>query len=208
MKDVEFVQARKALEARSKQLKMEGKSKKQTPQRLQQFNEVFNILYMEICSESWSPKKWLGRCSTYQRWWRNSTLRIFWTTELNKTCGGTSNASSLKPITLATQDGPDEGEPVFVYNVYRKKRPNSMLFAEAPFYLSINYSKDSGKCWFKTSAMGVNKLNSLIITKVNKAGLNEKRRLTNHSAWNKTLTKRTFPPLTSCSLQVNVMFNG
>ena len=35
---------------------------------------------------------------------------------------------------------------------------------------------------FKAGAMGVNKLNSLMKTMANKAGLDEKRRLTNHSA--------------------------
>ena len=53
---------------------------------------------------------------------------------------------------------------------FREKRPNSMLTTKAPFYLSMSYSKDSGRCWFKASAMGANK-----------AGLDERRQLTNHS---------------------------
>ena len=64
----------------------------------------------------------------------------------------------------------DERNPTFVYKIYHKKRPNSMLTTEASFYLSINYSKDSGRCWFKAGAMGINK-----------AGLKERPRLTNHS---------------------------
>ena len=60
--------------------------------------------------------------------------------------------------------------PHLFYKIYRKKRPNSMLTTEASFYLSINYSKDSGRCWFKTGAVGVNK-----------AGLEERPWLTNHS---------------------------
>ena len=43
---------------------------------------------------------------------------------------------------------------------------------------------------FKAGAMGVNKLNSLMKTMANKAGLDEKRRLTNHSA-RKTMIKKT-----------------
>ena len=42
---------------------------------------------------------------------------------------------------------------------------------------------------FKAGAMGVNKLNSLMKTMANKAGLDEKRRLTNHSA-RKTMIKK------------------
>ena len=57
-----------------------------------------------------------------------------------------------------------------------------MLTTEAPFRLSISYSKYSGRCSFKAGAMGINKLNSSMKTMANKAGLDEKRRFTNHSA--------------------------
>ena len=70
----------------------------------------------------------------------------------------------------------DERNPTFVYKIYHKKRPNSMLTTEASFYLSINYSKDSGRCWFKAGAVGVNK-----------AGLEERPWLTNHSTRKTTL---------------------
>ena len=55
--------------------------------------------------------------------------------------------------------------------------------ADSPFYLGINHTKDplSKKTWFKSSAMGVNKLNSLMKTMAQKAGL-ESQRLKNHSA--------------------------
>lgn len=92
------------------------------------------------------------------------------------------NIRSVKPKTFATQDGPDETNPVSVYKICGEKRPTSILTTEAPFYPSINYSKDPGGCWFKASAMAVNKLNSLRKTMVNKSGLDEKRRLTNHNA--------------------------
>ena len=39
-----------------------------------------------------------------------------------------------------------------------------MQTVEAPYYLGINHSKDSSKCWFKGSPMGVNKLTSLMKT--------------------------------------------
>ena len=76
---------------------------------------------------------------------------------------------SVKPKAFTTQDGPVERNPVFVYKIYREKRPNSMLTVEAPFYLSINYSNNSDKFWFKTSAVRLNKLNLLLRTMANKA---------------------------------------
>ena len=64
----------------------------------------------------------------------------------------------------------NERNPVFVYKIYHERRPNSMLTTRALSYLSINCLKDSGRCWFKASAMGVNK-----------AGLDERWRLMNQS---------------------------
>ena len=92
------------------------------------------------------------------------------------------NIRSVKPKVFTTQDGPVERNAAFVYKIYREKRPNSVLTVEALFYLSINYSKNSDKCWFKTSAVRLNKLNLLMRTMANKAKLDEKRRLTNQSA--------------------------
>ena len=53
---------------------------------------------------------------------------------------------------------------------------------DAPFYLGVNHNtKNSDKSWFKASAMGVNKLSSLMQTMTERAGL-ENSHLTNHSA--------------------------
>ena len=62
-----------------------------------------------------------------------------------------------------------------------------MQTVEAPYYLGINHSKDSSKCWFKGSPMGVNKLTSLMKTMAGKAGC--ERRLTNHSAQKQMMQK-------------------
>ena len=68
---------------------------------------------------------------------------------------------------------PPEKDPVFVYKFYCEKRPSSMQTVEAPYYLGINHSKDSSKCWFKASPMGVNKLTSLMKTMAGKAGFEQ-----------------------------------
>jgi len=49
--------------------------------------------------------------------------------------------------------------PVFVYKMYREKRPENMTADDAPFYLGINFTKkdSSHKNWFKSAPMGVNK---------------------------------------------------
>ena len=56
--------------------------------------------------------------------------------------------------------------PVAVYKIYYKKRPDAMNKPDAPYYLGINYTKSpsSNTLWFKSSAMGQNKLNSLMKT--------------------------------------------
>ena len=79
-----------------------------------------------------------------------------------------SEQPSLKLLLLKTDQMRE------TLRLIKEKRPNSMLTTKAPLYLSINYWKDSGRCWFEVSAMNVNKLNSLMKTMANKAGLDTK----------------------------------
>ena len=69
--------------------------------------------------------------------------------------------------------------------------------SDAPFYLGVNHTtKNSDKSWLKASAMGVNKLNSLMKTMAEKAGLDNSH-LTNHSARKRmiqTLNDKDIPP--------------
>ena len=68
---------------------------------------------------------------------------------------------------------------------------------DAPFYLGVNHTtKNSDKSWFKANAMGVNKLNSLMKTMAEKAGLDNSH-LTNHSGRKQmiqTLNDKDIPP--------------
>ena len=53
---------------------------------------------------------------------------------------------------------------------------------DAPLYLGVNHTTQNyDKIWFKASAMTVNKLNSLMKTMAERAGLDNSH-LTNHSA--------------------------
>ena len=75
-----------------------------------------------------------------------------------------------------------ERDPVAVYKLYAaKKRLSEMNHDKAPFYLAVNTCKnqDSSKPWFKKSAVGLNKVNSLLQTMAEKAGLEPNAK--NHS---------------------------
>ena len=56
---------------------------------------------------------------------------------------------------------------VYIYKMYKEKRPPSMLEPDSSFHLSVNYFKIEthasveGKNWFKAHPMGVNKLNNI-----------------------------------------------
>lgn len=68
---------------------------------------------------------------------------------------------------------PESVRVVAVYKLYAKKRPSEMYHDNAPFYVAVNTCKnhDYFKPWFKKSAVGLNKLNSLLQTMAEKAGL-------------------------------------
>ena len=80
------------------------------------------------------------------------------------------NIRQVKPKAFARLDGPLDKDPVFDHKFYSEKIPSAMQTVEALYYLGINPSKDSSKCWFKASPMGVNKLTSLMKTMAVKAG--------------------------------------
>ena len=66
-----------------------------------------------------------------------------------------------------------EKDPVAAYKLYAKKRPTEMNDSDAPFYLAVNNctKQESSKLWFKTSAVGQRKLNTLTRKMAEKAGL-------------------------------------
>ena len=76
---------------------------------------------------------------------------------------------------------PESERVVAVYKLYAKKRTSEMYHDNAPFYVAVNTCKnhDYSKPWFKKSAVGLNKLNSLLQTMAEKAGLEPNAK--NHS---------------------------
>ena len=100
----------------------------------------------------------------------------------------------IKPKMFSVQGS--ERDTVAVYKFYAEKRPSEMNDKNAPFYLAVNSCKkqDSSKPWFKTSAVGVNKLNPLMKKMAEKAGLGPN--VKNHSGRKtmiQTLTNNDIP---------------
>lgn len=87
------------------------------------------------------------------------------------------NIRAVKPKAFAAPNGPPERNTVFVYKIYAQKRltcTSSMQQPDALFYRGINHIQSpasSNKSCFKSNAMGVNKVNSLMKTMAEKAGL-------------------------------------
>jgi len=81
-------------------------------------------------------------------------------------------------------------DPVQAYHLYASKRPEQMKSNDSPFHLAISYTRvaNSSKPWFNAAPMGSNKLNSLMKTMAEKAGLNVEN-LTNHSARKRMIRK-------------------
>ena len=98
------------------------------------------------------------------------------------------NRRIIPPKQFSTSRDPnDKRDPVSVYKKYASHRPEAMLSEDSPYYLSINYTRKgiyNSKCWYKSQAMGVNKLSSIMKDMFDKAGLkvDGDKNVTNHSA--------------------------
>ena len=104
----------------------------------------------------------------------------------------------MPPKMFAT-DG-SEKAPIVVYKLYAQKRPEKMNEDDSPFYLAVNNNWKAEslqtKEWFKVGPVGINKLNGLMKTMAQKAGINNER-LRNHSGRKtmiQTLSENDIPP--------------
>ena len=105
---------------------------------------------------------------------------------------------AMAPKMFAT-DG-SEKDPIVVYKLYAQKRPEKMNEDDSPFYLAVNNNLKAEslqtKEWFKAGPVGINKLNGLMKTMAQKAGINNER-LRNHSGRKtmiQTLSENDIPP--------------
>jgi len=87
------------------------------------------------------------------------------------------------PPKMFAIDGSDK-DPIVVYKLYAQKRPEKMNEDDSPFYLAVNNNLKveslQTKEWFKVGPVGINKLNGLMKTMAQKAGINNEC-LQNHS---------------------------
>ena len=111
---------------------------------------------------------------------------------------------AMPPKMFAT-DG-SEIDPVVVYKLYAQKRPEKMTEDDSPFYLAVSNLKAESlqtKEWFKANPVGINKLNCLMKTMAQKAGINNDR-LRNHSGRKtmiQTLSENDIPQHILCNCQ-------
>ena len=185
MKDVEFEKPRTALKSKQRDLKNKGKgdkpnasvplteddikvlydkglSGKSTPEALMNRIWFNNTVYLGLrgCKEHrdmcWGDVQ-LGQTT-------NGGEFLEYTERQTKTRTGENprDVRQIKPKMFSVQGS--ERDPVAVYKFYAEKRPSEMNDNNAPFYLAVNSCKqqDSSKPWFKKSAVGVSKLNSLM----------------------------------------------
>ena len=77
-----------------------------------------------------------------------------------------------------------EKDPIVVYKLHAKTRPEKMNEDDSPFCSAVNYNLKAEslqtKEWFKVGPVGINKRNGLMKNMAQKTGINNER-LRNHS---------------------------
>ena len=220
--DLVFEKTRKVLQSKQKQLKKQGKGNKPKAS-VALTSEELKILYekglLGMCSpEALLNTLWLNNtlhfglrgCQEHRDMcWGDVKLQktasrveyLEFNERQTKTRTGSdcSDVRTVPPKMFAT-DG-TERDPVAVYKCFARKRPErEMNQDDAPFYLAVNNGLKTDslatKGWFKSGAVGKNKLNGLMKTMVQKAGT-ENDRLRNHSGRKtmiQTLSEHDIPP--------------
>ena len=219
--DLVFEKTRKVLQSKQKQLKKQGKGNKPKAS-VALTSEELKILYekglLGMCSpEALLNTLWLNNTLHFGLRGCQEHRDMCWgDVKLQKTASGVeylelherqtktrtgsdcSYVRTIPPKMFAT-DG-TERDPVAVYKCFARKRPEEMNQDDAPFYLAVNNGLKTDslatKGWFKSGAVGKNKLNGLMKTMVQKAGI-ENDRLRNHSGRKtmiQTLSEHDIPP--------------
>lgn len=219
--DLVFEKTRKVLQSKQKQLKKQGKGNKPKAS-VALTSEELKILYekglLGMCSpEALLNTLWLNNTLHFGLRGCKEHRDMCWgDVKLHKTANGVEylefnerqtktrtgsdygNVRAVPPKMFATDQ--TERDPVAVYKFFARKRPEEMNQDDAPFYLAVNNGLKADslarKSWFKSGAVGVNKLNGLMKTMVQKAGI-ENDRLRNHSGRKtmiQTLSENDIPP--------------
>ena len=92
-------------------------------------------------------------------------------------CSGGSRA--FAPKLFPNKQNPERC-PVAAYQDYLSRRPADTMSPDSPFYLAVNYNRPTADSkWFKKTAMGHDRIGSIMARMAAKAGL--QGRFTNHS---------------------------
>ena len=219
--DLVFEKTRKVLQSKQKQLKKQGKGNKPKAS-VALTSEELKILYEKSLLGMCSPEAllntlWLNNTLHFGLRGCKEHRDMCWgDVKLHKTANGMeylefnerqtktrtgsdySNVRAVPPKMFASDE--TERDPVAVYKFFARKRPEEMNQDDAPFYLAVNNGLKADslarKSWFKSGTVGVNKLNGLMKTMVQKAGI-ENDRLRNHSdrkTMIQTLSENDIPP--------------
>ena len=215
--DLVFEKTRKVLQSKQKQLKKQGKGNKPKAS-VALTSEELKMGLLGMCSpEALLNTLWLNNTLYFGLRGCQEHRDMCWgDVKLQKTASGVeylefnerqtktrtgsdcSDVRTVPPKMFAT-DG-TERDPVAVYKCFARKRPEEMNQDDVPFYLAVNNGLKTDslatKGWFKSVAVGKNKLNGLVKTMVQKAGI-ENDRLRNHSGRKtmiQTLSEHDIPP--------------
>lgn len=221
MNDLVFEKTRKVLLSKQKELKKKGKGNRPNASIALTSDEL-NTLYEKGLLGTRNPEAllnslWLNNtmhfglrgCKEHRDMcWGDVKLKetadgkeyLEFNERQTKTRTGSDcrDIRAMPPKMFAT-DG-SEKDPIVVYKLYAQKRPEKMLEDVSPFYLAVNNNLKAEslqtKEWFKVGPVGINKLNSLMKTMAQKAGINNER-LRNHSGRKtmiQTLSENDIPP--------------
>ena len=221
MNDLVFEKTRKVLMSKQKELKKKGKGNKPNASIALTSDEL-NTLYEKGLLGTRNPEAllntlWLNNtmhfglrgCKEHRDMcWGDVKLKetadskeyLEFNERQTKTRTGSDcrDIRAMAPKMFAT-DG-SEKDPIVVYKLYAQKRPEKMNEDDSPFYLAVNNNLKAEslqtKEWFKAGPVGINKLNGLMKTMAQKAGINNER-LRNHSGRKtmiQTLSENDIPP--------------
>jgi hypothetical protein len=206
-KSVEFKTSKKVLDARKRELKQCGKGNR--PNKAEPLTEADEERLWETgqmglhTPESLFNMVWYhntklfgfrGSHESRQLKWgdvelksdSNNTSYIEFTERETKTrTGNSAHIRSFVPK-IFPSDNPQRC-PIVAYRKFASKRPDCMSYPDSPFYLAVNYKPANDSTWYKSQAMGVERLQTAMSKMAESCGL--KGRYTNHSVRKTTCTQ-------------------
>ena len=116
----------------------------------------------------------------------NEDCLVFNERQTKTRSGAITDTRSLIPKAFRNTADPNRC-PVNMYLIFEMHRPGNMQRDDAPFYLAVKHNRiPTDPIWYKSQAMGVNKLGSFMRDMTKAAGISGRK--TNHSVRKMTTT--------------------